>query len=351
MKVRVSAKIARFVDYEALYNEVMQKLDKREHDKNASLVDDGQKEELLERREWEAEQLREENAMLKAQLAALMGPQKQQTAQNSPKRDDSDNNNVFLTDTNKGDNAKTGPQSADPVDVERYWREQMQDLTDKHMTDAKATRQKFETKVRTLNKNLDAASAEVLSLQNDLTQEREAHYATVQQTKQYQQRLQGAEQGSQSRIDELLGDLTEMSEMLDNERSQSGALAEENNEAKRMLLRQEVNSDDMIPRAQLEELETLFSETVTKLTSRMIALEDTKHAPSASGGGSAPGSRGANDSNRNGSNGPSYSIPAGPNSKRLQPGGRVRPGQGSSNQNQSNNQSNQGAPGGKKSLW
>ncbi len=139
MKVRVSAKITRKVDYEALYNKVMKKLDEMDHDTNVQLLGDGHREELLERRELELEQLKEENAMMRKQLDAIEGA----TFKISAK----DENSVFLTNgavaaagsddagymPSEMAPAPAAPKAADPVDVEKYWREQMAEMSEKSM--------------------------------------------------------------------------------------------------------------------------------------------------------------------------------------------------------------------------
>ena len=71
-------------------------------------------------------------------------------------------------------------------------------------------RSKFEAKLRIANRNLDAASAEILSVTDELTQERTSHLQSLSQLKTYQTKLNDLEKNNNIRIDELLSDRQEM---------------------------------------------------------------------------------------------------------------------------------------------
>lgn len=310
-KVVVCAKISRYIDYETLYAAAQQKLDDIEQEKNSSLVAAGLRDDLQNKIDLQADELanlKDDNAILKRQLEAYMGG---------------------AGDAKGSDGAAPSPHArTDPIDIENYWRSQMNANTEKVMEDMKASRSKFEAKIRTLNKDLDKASTEILSLQNELSQERTNHLATVGQTKQFQQRLISTESELQGRIEELLAERMEIAEVLDAQSEQVRAHEEQLVEMRTFMRGKQ---EDMIPKAQFEELETLFCDTVERLTNRVMTLESNKKdplmdiinsKPETSSHGSSRGSRNdQNNSNRYGLNLSETGIA--PNAKRIQPGGRV----------------------------
>ena len=301
--VKVSAQVSRFVDYESLFNAAQQKLDSLERDQNASLIASGLRNELIIKIDTLNEQimhLKDENALLRRQNEAFTGAHSESSA------------------------TASSAIGSDPVELEKYWRNQMQQCTDKAMDDIKATRSNFEAKLRTLSREVDQASAEILSLQNDLTQERTKHLATVGQAKDYQQRLLAAESEAQGRIDELLAERLEFYEAFEGERSKAKALEEELCELKGRMASS--RREEMIPKSKFDELETLFCQTVERLTNRVTTLEEQRgNGPEGPPTSLISAPLGENDprtgnANRHGLNLGSSSAP---NAKRIQPGGRV----------------------------
>jgi len=312
-KVVVSANISRYIDYESLYNAAQRRLDTIEQEKNSSLIAAGLRDDLQNKIDLQTEEivnLKDDNALLTRQLEAYTGGSSRRAGGQGPDPD--------------GGNSSSS-EGKDQIDIENYWRAQMNTSTEKVMEDMKSSRSKFEAKIRTLNRDMDKASTEILSLQNELNQERTKHLATVGQAKQFQQKLMSAESELQGRIEELLAERVEIAEVLESSSERARTLEKQMTEMRTFMRGKQ---EDMIPKAQFEELETLFCDTVERLTNRVMTLEANKkdplldiinNEPESSGSGSrGNSSQGQDDPNRYGLN-----LSATGNSKRIQPGGRV----------------------------
>jgi hypothetical protein len=180
--IKVAAKVSRFVDYESLYQEAMCKLDSYEDEKNAGLVNASHNEDLQDEVDRQKEHIRElmkQNEFMKVQLES----QNNDLISNSS-RSSSSGGNSYDPSFNR-----PSATSKDPVDLERYWRNEIQKITEKSTKDLKDHRYKFETKINTMNKTLDESTREILILTNDLSDERTKHLNTLNDVKKYQQKF------------------------------------------------------------------------------------------------------------------------------------------------------------------
>ncbi len=349
--VKVAAKVNRYVDYESLYNIAMKKLDSIDDIKNTNIINNTFNEDLQDQVEKQNDQiniLNNEIILLKAQINAGM----------------SESNTLDKTSSNisggydpsfasRSSSSSSSSSSKDPIALEKYWREQMQITTNKAVDDMKSTRSKFESKIRILNKQIASISDELLTTTNDLTEERTNHLNTLAQVKSYQSKLINIEKDLNVRIDELLTDRNELCDTLENEKNLNInyelKLSTMQSELFKLQNEQVENHEEMIPKSQFDELETLFSETVERLTSRVIDLEERKPLASANTNVTANNPRGGrgstmnmnnrmnNGQNFNNNNNNKYGLNLGSedtstNSKRIQPGGRVIRNSGSAPQ-------------------
>ena len=291
-RVKVVAKVNRFVDYEAQYNDALRRLDEIESQKAAWQLKRGGAEQLLAKHEEELESLREENAMLKRQLH-LLG------------RDDSSGNTA-------ASGSASGPVAANPTHNSmlpsdatgtEILRRQMQVMAEKHVEDLQETKAKHDRKCLLFRNQLTDAQQEVSTLQSDLASEREKHLATVQELRKWHQKVEGVETAMGGRVQELLAEVDEthgkMEDLIDMVKTQT-ARAEDLEER---LLSARREQEGMVARSKMVEMENLFMETVNRLSNRVIQLEQTRTTDQ--GGSNLP---------------PPVSAP---NAGRIQPGGRI----------------------------
>ena len=178
-----------------------------------------------------------------------------------------------------------------------------------------------------------------------MKKERETHLETAQTMRQYQQSCQEMESSHQERLAELLSEQTETREQLESQ-AEALDLYREQNKRMETLLQEELGRDDeggegggqgtgsgSVPRERFDELQHMFVETVERLTTRVMQLEEGR---TGSGSGSGSGSGGVSSmvSQRGaGTNGGRYqpSAPVGVGSRKgpLNKGGVGRAGAGS----------------------
>jgi hypothetical protein len=338
--VKVAAKVSRFIDYESLYQEAISKLDEYEDKKNATIINitnnEDLQDEVMRQKEY-INELKKQNDSLKEQLDSAIA----NTNGSGNKSNSSDNNNDHSGGGYDPSFARPSAKSKDPVDIERYWRDEITKVKDKTNLDIKEIRNKFESQIRILNKTLDEGSREIQILTNDLNDERTKHLTTVGQAKTYQKRLMSCEEELQGRISELLSDRNDLFELLNDEK-------EKNNNNQLKVNEQQNNINDMIPKSQFDELATLFSDTVEKLSNRVIDLEQgqSQSQPQSSGSqgqGANENSYGSNRGSRSGGSMGQQQGKSSVNNKyglnlgvsgnaggshrqdRIQPGGRIAP--------------------------
>jgi len=291
-RVKVVAKVSRFVDYEAQYNDALRRLDEIEQQKASWQLKKGGTDELLAKHEEELESLREENAMLKRQLQLFYSSASALPAASVPAASSSASASASAA---SAEPLKSDATSADIL------RRQMATMGEKHAEDVAELKARHDRKVVLFKNQLADAQQEVSTLQGDLAAERQRHLTTVQELRKGQGQVAAVENTLGARIEELVSELDEKDGKLEDLIDMVKAQAARVQDLETRLLDARQGSQGMVPREKVTEMENLFMETVNRLSSRVMQLEAGKHDHA----------------------GESHLPPAAPNAARIQPGGRV----------------------------
>ena len=298
-KVKVVAKVSRFVDYEALYNDSLQRLDEIEATRQAWQMRQGGAQDLLAKHEEELEALRDENALLKKQMAYYVRPGLRGEGGHSSPR------------AGQAAAVASSGEALSDTDLRR----QLQQLADKHVADCHDLKSKYERKLTVCRNQLATAESEVATLQTDLAAERERHLGTVTDLRRAHHKVEGVEAALGARVEELLAELDEKDGKLEDLIDMVKAQTARGDDLERRLLEAREGMETMISRSKVAEMESLFVETVGRLSSRVMQLEQ-------SGGGAFENGQGG----QGGQGKPQLigaGLPPAPNALRIQPGGRV----------------------------
>jgi hypothetical protein len=280
MKVTVSAKVNRFVDYKALYDKALKALaDKDAEEKEQQQSDLSS---LLLQYETDLAKAQEEVTLLRRQLLSYKGGSSGSAGEHGPDVKSS----VFIKDGDSSNNqcdsssSSSGGDSGDST----YWRNQIDTLTEMHLKESEALREEKDRKARVLNRQLDESREEVDQLRTSLKKERESHLETAQRMRGFQQSNNALESEHQGRLEELLSENSEQREQLESQAEAMDMYREQNSRMKSLLQSEIDDSGDegeggggtggSVPREKFEELQTMFVETVERLTSRVMQLEE-----------------------------------------------------------------------------
>lgn len=293
-RVKVVAKVSRFVDYEAQYNDALRRLDEIEQQKASWQLKKGGTDELLAKHEEELESLREENGMLKRQLQLFFSTA---SASAVPAASSA---SASAPTASSASAASAEPLKSDATSAD-ILRRQMATMGEKHAEDVADLKARHDRKVLLFKNQLADAQQEVSTLQGDLAAERQRHLTTVQELRKGQGQVAALESAMGARIEELVSELDEKDGKLEDLIDMVKAQAARVHDLEARLLDARQGSHGMVPRDKVTEMENLFMETVNRLSSRVMQLEAGKHDHA----------------------GESHLPPAAPNAARIQPGGRV----------------------------
>ena len=186
------------------------------------------------------------------------------------------------------------------------------------------------------------AARELSELQDELNSERKRHLSTMQDMRAIQEKKIATENALRARIEELLAELSDKRTTIDELNDVLKVCQERVAASEAQLSAARRKMEDMVSKEQVKEMETLFLETVSQLSSRVQLLEAQKTSAPSSGGAPSSSSSssvsvgaaaargpGSGSSSGNGSSrpNPGYGSAVGlqPNGhKVLEPGGRLR---------------------------
>lgn len=223
-KVAVSAKVMRFIDYEALYNEVQVQLDAAQAELRQSASSAEQQRAVDQQLQAELEALREEVALLRGQLPAAAATEAV---------------------------AETAGDAGDSPPVESVER--------RLLKEAQAGKERLQQKVQQLQKALGESAAEVRELQGEVGLERQRHLATVQDLTALHTRHRDEQTAHEERMAQLLAELSD-------QQWRTEQLTE-------LLERASAEANSMVSGRQVAEMERLFLETVDRMSQRVQQLE------------------------------------------------------------------------------
>eukprot|EP01041_Mallomonas_annulata_P011213 gene11213-23430_t len=275
-RVQVQAKVSRYIDYEALYQETLTRLDeveKRERDLQRTI---SELRSTVEARDIRIDILRDEmtRTNVPAASTAVVAPM---TAAYTPK-----DTGTEPASRSSADNGDEGLQQS--------------------------------------KKALDKALSETTQLELDLQTERKNHLTTLQQMTKMREKLYETERERDDRMTEVLVELSELRSRAEdsNHSSESGMQMSVERLAalSARLAEAEAQLEGSVSRAQVSEMERLFADTVSRLGARVQQLE------SSSSRGKVKDEDDDEDEAR-----PAAIAPTGPNRGVRFDAGRVRPAQ------------------------
>ena len=268
-KVAVVSKVSRYIDYEALYNAAQKELDA----KNDQLISSEQAlstcENELEKKKALLEKSQQELSFLKDHLN-LMNIKQQQ---------DNNSNSKIPEEKENFDNSKEEISSSSlDIDIKQAqegFDKQLSQLTEKYMEAMSSQRSEWTRKVDVVKRQLAESTAELRNEQSALQAEREMHLKTVQELSAAKRSLRDAESLLNERMSENLEEIDEKRQAIEElELSVKEEKKEiEANKLEVAAMREEMST--MVSKDQIADMERLFNETVTMLTSRMSTLEVT----------------------------------------------------------------------------
>ena len=310
-RVKVAATVTRVRDYEALYREAKQKLREFQGGSaggsaptEASLAAKlSEQAETLQNRDRTVEQQALEISLLRQQLQAL------QCSSSSA--------------SIGGDGSTTadsgGAQSEGGfVEQQADLRTQLESVNKQHAVALETAHRAFQSKLTQAQQAEQAALRELSAKQSDLKAERERSLQTMRQLREAQERRQEDEEAQKGRTAELLEELSTLREESDDLQAKNEMLVAKVRELAEQL-------DDSVSKAQVQEMESLFLETVTKLSDRVNMLEGTGSSGRKVGSAGAAGSGGGIAMGGNSS---------GSREVRIEPGGRIRAASSTASQQQ-----------------
>ncbi len=297
-KIKVVAKVGRYVDYEQLYKDARRRIEQIEGGSSLSETLTEKlmiKDQLIEQKQLEIDQLKESLSLLRSSIS--------NSTENEIK-----SGKLLSTASSMPDDSKSCTMDEEVAAAHRHWQTKLNALTEEHLAVMDASNKANNERLRRANLRAENLNSEISSLQHELSAERQSHLSTVQSLRQAHEKALLRENELQGRINDLLVELSDRRSVMEDLKeaaaaSAAGATAEA-----------EVKYRDYVSREQVKEMENLFIETVTRLTDRVRVLEDTK-------GKSAPG-------NANGSGIKStqqQQQQQGNRNIRIEPGGKIRP--------------------------
>jgi len=291
--VKVAAKIMRFTDFEGMYNEAQRALDSVEQREREKALQLARASERMVEQEGELERLRDEVRTLKAQAALGPAPDGGPGLRSScPHCGHGRVGGGGGSDRTRNPEAQRGGTSAldtaaaflakhEEVTASAQQQSLLQALSEQHLQDLAAVRRELEAKVSSQKKQAEEAQQEVAALQYELQSERTRHLESLADVRRYHQRAAEVESAAGVRVQELLAELAEKNTLIDELRADAGTRHGSGAAPAPVTLGHAAaaevhlgpNGEELVSRAQLLEMESLFLDTVNKLSSRVIELE------------------------------------------------------------------------------
>ena len=248
LKVKVAAKLNKVTvqrDYEALYVAACKKIDEIENLKN----DESEVEELkrmLREKDLKMSQQTAEIESLRGKLAVL------------------ESSAVAAT---------LAPSPSSPIRIS--------DSAAVNLQAVEELRASFQKQLLMHKNEAMAANRELSELQDDLNSERQRHLATMQDMRAIQEKKIATENALRARVEDLLSELSDKRTQLDDLNDSLAAAESKTMQAEKQLEASRRKMEEMVSKEQVKEMEALFLDTVSKLSSRVQSLEVQKTSATA----------------------------------------------------------------------
>eukprot|EP01032_Pedospumella_encystans_P011910 gene11910-13815_t len=305
-KVKVSAQVTRYKDYESLYRDMKKQL--KEFQTSGSGAAGNAVADALQAKLTEQEQTVKNKDRIIEQQSAEINLLKQQllAVQQAHGTTISSNNNTSHTITT------TDSSHAPSGDVE--WQAKFDALTQSHLTALESAHKLYTTKVTAAQQKEQAALQELHRVQLDLKAERERSLQSMRTVRETQNKSNEEENSYKMRISELLSELSTLRDANEDFERSNAQLQAELAAAHEKINQLKENVLTSVSKEQVKEMEGLFIETVTKLSERVNMLEGKK-----TGSEKVVTSNNTNNYVGNSSGGSTREV-------RIEPGGRIRAG-------------------------
>ena len=259
VKVTVTAKVQRFVDYEALYKKAQKELDQKDNTLRTLEMNIGIKEDKIETLESTIESLR-----LEVKSA----------------------NTKLKWQESNGKNGSGG--SAEPLvnssgAVGDSTSSAIEDIILQHLEDMEQLKKQMEKKVNAYKQAASQSSQELSSVVLELQNEKQKHLEMLKELRECRENLSGSERVTDGRLTELLSEISDKRAFIDELQEKSNLLQEQNSELKEAVqmlanrLEEAMEEmDQMVSKEEVEKMEFMFSDHITRLSSRVVQLENKR---------------------------------------------------------------------------
>ena len=255
-KVKVVSKVARFVDYEALYRAAQSELDRAQERLLKNEKSLGEAELRAEREEARAGDLQHQVDILRQMMKLKESQEDVRRRTNGGDGDES----------KQHEEKEEAERKARHDDAAAAWEQEMREMAENHLLDLSANRNEWAGKVAKAKREAANFKTAVAKEQDALLVERENHLATLQELNACRARLKEEEASRSRGISDTLAELDERRrDVEDLERSVRAEKAEIESMRETMAT--------MVSKTQLADMEKLFADTVGVLTARLEQME------------------------------------------------------------------------------
>ena len=261
-KVQVTAKISRYIDYEALYFLAQNELDNREEkEKQLTLLLSACKTEVRDK-EGQIQNLLAEIETLNTKIN-----QSELISKNTPSKIEGDKSSD-----------KTCFESPTIVHVTTNT---IDDLNSNHNAQLAQMKITYETLIEREKLMTTEALQEVGKLQYELKTTQEQFLSTISDLKKERELRIRLHEDSNIRVEELLSELNDCKEKIESFETTQSSFPREIAAFEEKLMHSEKIISEMIPISKVKEMEATFSETVMRLSERVKGLEHAMQASRA----------------------------------------------------------------------
>lgn len=260
-KVKVMAKVNRIKDYEAMYLEAKKTLDMLgKASGGGSGAEIAAKDELLKKKDQQIEDLTTEVESLKKQLQVFQIGSK------------------FIGGETTASGKLIGGVSGTMDSA--AWTEKLNELTARHAQEIDSMTRTHQIRINQLKNNERQLTKEISDLHDDNNRDKQALLTAVQEQRQMMEKRHKSETHLKARIEELLTELNDRRTQQETLQDSFEALQVKHNETLKQLKEAQEAMFDMVTKEQVKEMESLFLDTVTKLSTRVNFLEKARKASS-----------------------------------------------------------------------
>ncbi|CAK4689337.1 unnamed protein product [Aphanomyces euteiches] len=176
------------------------------------------------------------------------------------------------------------PGADEKSDDASAWEAQIAALVHAHKTELAQLKTRYDQQIETHKQVANRANQEWHNIEHELSAERTAHLATIQDVREAKEKLWALEQDTTTRISELCQETKDLETQITKQTQQIQSLQANNQALAAKIATLETNKSSMeasieshfVSRAQVNEMETLYADAIAKLQNRVESLESSK---------------------------------------------------------------------------